>query len=307
MAFLLKQNNAKTTINMVGNLGAGVTTLVVTNGAIFPVSGDFMLTLWDKVTYPDPGDDAGMEIVRATARTGNSITIVRGQEGTADVLHSNGENVELLITALSFTETLDQNVKTTDGPTHTGLTLTTTSPVYTGTARPQRSFFVGAAGMWPSGTSGCSTITRTETATNKVNYYSLSFSGTATNYAEFSCSLPKNWDAGTITYVLHYIPTGTTGGTGIVWGLEAVCIGDNVNIDTAFGAQVTVTDAIQTANYVHLTPESGAVTIAGTLTGEKSIHWRVARMAAAAGDTNTDAAKLLGVLIKFTSTQETDD
>lgn len=103
----VKKNNTKTTINMGGGLGSGVTTLTVTNGAVFPSTFPFLITIWDKVAYFDPGDDAGMEIVRCTARTGNDLTIVRAQESTTDQAHSNGEAVEMLITKGTFEEIED--------------------------------------------------------------------------------------------------------------------------------------------------------------------------------------------------------
>lgn len=104
MADLLKKNNAKSMISMSGGLTSGGLTLAVTDGSKFPTIGDFMLTIWDKFNYPDPGDDSNMEIVRATARTSNDITITRAQEGTIGVAHANGSAVELLLTAGTFSE-----------------------------------------------------------------------------------------------------------------------------------------------------------------------------------------------------------
>jgi len=104
MAVLRLKNNAKSTINMGGGLAQAAATLTVTNGAVFPASGDFLVTLWDKATYPDPADDSGMEIVRVTARSTHVLTIVRAQEGTTDVAHGDGEAVEMLITAGQLTE-----------------------------------------------------------------------------------------------------------------------------------------------------------------------------------------------------------
>ena len=113
MAFLQKKNNTTSTINMGGGLSAGATSLTVTNGSVFPSTGDFMITLWDS-SYGRPTLDSGMEICRATARSTNVLTIVRGQEGTTGVSHSNGENVDMIITAGTLNEAFDQNLKTSD-------------------------------------------------------------------------------------------------------------------------------------------------------------------------------------------------
>ncbi len=124
MAFLQKQNNAKSLVDD-NPLLIGATTVNVTasEGANFPAVGDFMLTIWDKVSFPDPSDDPDMEIVRGTARTTDAITITRAQEGTAAVEHAQGLAIEMLITAGTLDEHFDQDVKTSDTPIFKNLTL----------------------------------------------------------------------------------------------------------------------------------------------------------------------------------------
>lgn len=118
--FLQKKNNAASTITD-NPLSAGSSVLNVADGSLFPSSGDFLITLWDKGNYPvNPADDPSMEIVRATARTANAITI----SGTTSYEHPAGTACEMLITAEMFDEMLDQNVKTTDTPTFDDLNLT---------------------------------------------------------------------------------------------------------------------------------------------------------------------------------------
>lgn len=97
-AFLKKKNNAVSSINMGGGLAQSAVSLTVASGAVFPTTGDFMVTLWDKSAYASPSEDPGMEIVKCTARSGDVLTITRGQESTADVAHSDAEAVELLLT-----------------------------------------------------------------------------------------------------------------------------------------------------------------------------------------------------------------
>lgn len=103
--YLQKSNNAKSLVTD-NPLTAGATTVNVTtsDGALFPSTGDFMLTIWDEATYPDPGDDPNMEIVRATARSTDAITITRAQEGTSGVSHAQGSRIAMLITAETLVE-----------------------------------------------------------------------------------------------------------------------------------------------------------------------------------------------------------
>ena len=71
-SFYLKKNNAKTSLSF-GITGSS-TTLKVKDGSVFPATGNFVVTIWDKTPYPDPGDDASMEILLVTGISGNTIT-----------------------------------------------------------------------------------------------------------------------------------------------------------------------------------------------------------------------------------------
>jgi len=114
MAYLKKANNAHSTINQVGGLTLTDLSLTVTDASSFPDSGDFLMTIWDSVTYPDPTDDSGREIIKVTNVAGNLLTIIRAQEDTVASLHSNGVMVANLITAGTFEEleTAIDNVNT---------------------------------------------------------------------------------------------------------------------------------------------------------------------------------------------------
>lgn len=100
MTSFVVKNNAESTVAD-NPLAQAATTLNVAagGGGEFPSTFPFLITLWDESTYPDPTDDSGMEIVKCTGRTTDALTIVRAQEGTADVAHALGERVAMLMTA----------------------------------------------------------------------------------------------------------------------------------------------------------------------------------------------------------------
>jgi len=104
MPYLLKENNAHSTINQVGGLTLVDTELIVSDASSFPATGDFLITIWDSDTYPDPTDDSGREIIKVTGVAGNTFTIERGQEDTVASKHTNGTIVAMLITAGTFEE-----------------------------------------------------------------------------------------------------------------------------------------------------------------------------------------------------------
>jgi len=99
MPYLKKANNAQTVINQIGGLTLTDLSLIVADVSSLPVSTNFLMTIWDSDTYPDPTDDSGREIVLVTDIVGNVLTIVRAQEDTVASLHANGTIVALLITA----------------------------------------------------------------------------------------------------------------------------------------------------------------------------------------------------------------
>lgn len=102
MSFLVKKNNAKTTLS--SDFTALETTLQVSDASKFPTSGDFLITIWDKVNYPDPSDDPNMEIVKVTTVLNNIFLVTRAQEETTAIGHNSSNAAEMLITAGHFTE-----------------------------------------------------------------------------------------------------------------------------------------------------------------------------------------------------------
>ncbi len=85
---------------------AGVTSIVLATGegAKFPQpssEGPFNLVWWNYTDYGDPSDDPSVEIVRCTARTTDTLTIVRAQEGTSDVNHNTSLKTYKVILALT--------------------------------------------------------------------------------------------------------------------------------------------------------------------------------------------------------------
>jgi len=78
--FLAKKDNAKSLITD-NPLTSGATTANVTGGtgSKFPATadGNWIATIWNAATYPDPSDDPNMEKVLVTARSTDALTITR--------------------------------------------------------------------------------------------------------------------------------------------------------------------------------------------------------------------------------------
>lgn len=188
------------------------------------------------------------------------------------------------------------------GPTGpTGATGPTGVTGATGAKASGQIWLSGASG-WPTTTSGCDANTQVETATNKVNYFVLPYSNqSATTSAQWVMAMPSDWDAGTITATFYWLANDTTNNA-VVWGIDGETFGDGTAIDTAFGSQVTVTDAnASVANQVRISAASGAVTLTGAA-ASRLVVFRVQRLGASGGDTLAATANLLGAMISYTRT-----
>lgn len=76
------KNFAKTTLSTGYNSAATSIVLSSGDGAKLPAV-PFNATWWNFTDFPDPADDADVEIVRVTARSTDTLTVTRGQEGTS--------------------------------------------------------------------------------------------------------------------------------------------------------------------------------------------------------------------------------
>lgn len=89
-------NNAQSTL--ASSVNSSVTTLPLAagTGALFPspTGGDFFM-----LTLTQPGIEASWEIVKVTARSTDSLTVVRAQEGTSAASWASGSKAELRLTA----------------------------------------------------------------------------------------------------------------------------------------------------------------------------------------------------------------
>lgn len=158
--------------------------------------------------------------------------------------------------------------------------------------------FFGAASMWPSTTSGAEAPAKTEYGTNDVDLYEIAFDQTAEEYAQFNVWMPDGWDAGTIT--AKFVWTAAAGSGDIVWALQGRAYADDDAIDQAWGTPQTVTDTLLATGDIHYSPETSAITLAGTPAAGELVQFRVYRDADAGGDTLSGDASLVGVKIYFT-------
>lgn len=145
-----------------------------------------------------------------------------------------------------------------------------------------------------------------ESATNKVMVKTLDFDQTTAEYAQCSVRMPKSWNAGTVTASFVWTANSTSTNS-VVWAAQAVALGNDETIDTAFGTAQTVTDAnTATAYQAHLSAETSAITIGSSPAAENWIVFQIYRDASNGSDTLAADALLLGVNIYYTTSAKND-
>lgn len=158
--------------------------------------------------------------------------------------------------------------------------------------------FIGAAAMWPTTTGGCAAIAQSEMTTSLVSIQSLDFDQTTEEKCQVTLSLPRNWNNGTITAKFYW--TAASGAGDVIWGIKGGAYSNDDALTVALGTEIETTDTLIAANDLHISSTSSAITLAGSPADADFLAIQIARKAAAAGDTLTADAKLLGVVITIT-------
>lgn len=163
-------------------------------------------------------------------------------------------------------------------------------------AQGKHTIWIPAGSMTPRATNGAS-VAALERSNNKLMLRTLDFDAGVQEHAQFAVAMPKSWNEGTLSYQALWMGDGTGG---VAWSLQGVAMGDIDSLDAGFGTAVQVTDAWASSGSVHITVESGAVTVAGPPAEGDLVFFQVFRAVADAADTMPVDAKLIGIRLYFT-------
>lgn len=175
-----------------------------------------------------------------------------------------------------------------------------------GSTQGKQAIYISASAMAPSVTGGCAGISSIASAANQPDIVTLDFDPTTQEYAQFSVVMPKKWNEGTLTFKPYWSHASTTTNFGVVWNLQAVAVGNDEAIATAFGTAQTSTDTGGTTNDMYAGPESSAITVAGSPAAEEMVFFRISRVTGDSGDTMAVDARLHGLTVFVTTDADTD-
>ena len=181
----------------------------------------------------------------------------------------------------------------------------TTAAAATDLGAGKHGIWIPAAAMTPRTTNGAASGT-TELATNDVMLSTLDYDATTEEGAGFMLAMPKSWahSGATMTYDAYW--TAGSGSGGVAFGLAAYALSNDDAMDVAVSGQQVVTDTLLTANDMHITSESSAITIGGTPAQGDVVYFEVTREVANGSDTLAVDAKLIGIMLYITTNAITD-
>lgn len=170
----------------------------------------------------------------------------------------------------------------------------------------KHAIYVAAGSITPSATGGCAALATIASAANQPDIQTLDFDTTTQEYAQFGIVMPKSWNEGTVTFKAHWSHAATATNFGVVWDLQAVAVSDDDAIAVAFGTAQTSTDTGGTTNDLYQSPESSAITVAGTPAAEDMVFFRLSRVTGNGSDTMAIDARLHGITLYITTDAEND-
>lgn len=171
--------------------------------------------------------------------------------------------------------------------------------------RGKQAIYIPAAAIVPSVSGGCAALAVIASAANQPDIAYLAFDATTQEYAQFSLAMPKKWDEGTVTAVFHW-SHGAATTFGVVWDLQGVAVSDDDAIAVAYGTAQTSTDTGGTTNDLYRSPETAAITVAGTPAAEDMVFFRLSRVTGNGSDTLDADARLHGITLYVTTSASTD-
>lgn len=270
-----------------------ITTVQITPGAgAGAYTHDFILQ------HITPGETAPIVFVHINMPASDNPTIVIKDEGPTD---STGDDItEITIAGNSKNAKTEFIIFVWDNSNSEWDLLYSS----VGRANGLQSVFIPAEAMIPRTTNGPDESTE-ESTTNKVMQKTLDFDSSTNEYAQFNVAMPKSWDSSTgICARFHWKTTASA--NDVIWAIQAVCIANNVDMDSAFGTEQAVTDTVVNANRNHISSWTSAMTPANAADDCLTV-FQVYRDAVDASDTLASKAKLRGVELLYQATNGSED
>lgn len=150
-----------------------------------------------------------------------------------------------------------------------------------------RNVILRAASGTPATTSGCADVTQVEigSGANATDIFVADFDPDTDEYLVFEFALPDDYATdGTSTMTWQFYWTAASGSGNVTWTVAGKSLADGDAIGGEWGTAVSTCDTLTTANDVHVTSTTSAMTFAGTAAANELVVIRVGRDADHASD-----------------------
>ena len=233
-----------------------------------------------------------LALLTATSSAVNEITLANAATGNNPTISATGDDSNI---GISFATKGTGVIKAEDaGGTVSAVKIA-----------GKETMWVPASAMYGATTNGAD-AQQVETTATRPDMKVLDFDAGTAEYAQFSVSMPKSWNEGTLTYQVYWSPSTTNTGN-CIFGLQGVACADGDTIDVAYGTAIEVTDAgIGTVEDQQISSESSAMTVAGSPAAGEQSYFQLYRDAADGSDTFTGEARVLGLKLFFTTDAAND-
>ena len=153
--------------------------------------------------------------------------------------------------------------------------------------------------------SGATIKTVNMSSTNQVDVAVAEFGETGDHFAWVQGVMPDSYAGGTVTAIVHWTTTATSGD--VEWNVRCRMFGDGDAFDQAWGTAQQVVDTAQTGGNKELkSSATSAITCGGTPAGGKTVLFQVYRDSIDAQDTMTGSGRVLSVTVEYVTSGYTD-
>lgn len=163
-------------------------------------------------------------------------------------------------------------------------------------------FYIDASDFVSRTTNGAAAATE-ETGTNDRMLQPFLFDPVIEEAIQRKFKMPDDWDLGTFKVKIDWDGnTGASAGDVVLWGVKGVAIGNNEDLDGAWGTEVEVSDVLlqNDGGKMQTTAATAAITIGGTPAIDDKVWLQVARKAGDGSDTmDAEDGKFLGIAIQY--------
>ena len=170
-------------------------------------------------------------------------------------------------------------------------------------AQGKMAMHIPASAMLARATSGAGSSTY-DSGSNDLTLGTGDFDTGAAEYMQVELIMPKSWDRGTVTARFYWTATGGGSTQTVRWTIAGVAASDGDSLNVAAGTAVYVDDTWQANNTLHVTAETGAMTIAGSPAAEDLVVLQIGRDIA--NDNMGGDARLIGIALFITLNAATD-